>query len=153
MSTDTQALAPHTGFSCARLSIRTDGARRFVDLTDEIGQRVTDSGMSSGLAVITSMHTTASLVINEHEPELLKDLDGFLDRLAPRERAYAHNDVPAGPGEQPNGHSHCQALLLHVSITLPVVEGRLAIGRYQRIFLVELDCSRPREIAVSLLGA
>jgi secondary thiamine-phosphate synthase enzyme len=114
---------------------------------------VRDSRFRCGLAVVSTLHTTAALVVNEHEPELLKDLDGFLARLAPESGIYGHNGVPHGVGEQPNGHAHCQALLLNASISLPIVGGRLMLGRYQRVFLVELDFSRPRSIAVTLLGA
>jgi secondary thiamine-phosphate synthase enzyme len=150
---DTQVLVPQLGFVSSQIAIQTSGPRHFVDLTDDVQDRIGDSGLRSGLAVVTSLHTTASLLLNEHEPELLKDLDDFLARLAPEEDGYAHNAVPCLPGERPNGHAHCQALLLNASITLPFVDGRLAVGRYQRLFLVELDCSRPRRVTVTLLGS
>jgi secondary thiamine-phosphate synthase enzyme len=149
---DTQVIAPQIGFLSSRISIQTAGPRQFVDLTDELQAYVAASGIRSGLAVMASLHTTASLLINEHEPELLKDLDEFLRRLAPEGTVYLHNGVPCAPGEQPNGHAHCQALLLQSSITVPIIDGRLAVGRYQRIFLVELDCSRPRQVVMTLLG-
>lgn len=150
---DTQVLVPQMGFLSSRIRITTSGPRHFIDLTDELDARVRASGLRSGLAVVTSLHTTASLLLNEHEPELLKDLDEFLIRLAPEESAYLHNAVPCAPGEQPNGHAHCQALLLQASVTVPIVNGTLVVGRYQRLFLVELDCSRPREVVISILGA
>jgi secondary thiamine-phosphate synthase enzyme len=142
-----------TGFVSYRIPLRTSTARQFIDITEEVEDRVAQSGFRTGLAVVSSLHTTAAIVINEHEPELLKDLDEFLIRLAPHTAEYLHNDVPHGIGEQPNGHAHCQALLLNSSATIPIVEGRMALGRYQRIFLVELDFSRPRSVAVTLLGA
>lgn len=150
---DTQVLLPQMGFASSRIAIRTTGPRQFFDLTDEVRARIADSGVRAGLAVVTSLHTTASLLINEHEPELLKDLDELLLRLAPETGNYLHNDVPCGPGEGPNGHAHCQSLLLQTSVTLPILEGRPVLGRYQRIFLVELDCSRPRQVAVTILGS
>ena len=104
-------------------------------------------------AATLSQHTTAAIVVNEHEPELLKDLDAFLGEVAPEHHTYAHNAVPCGPGEGPNGHAHCQALLLNTSATLPIVNGSPMLGRYQRIFLVELDHARPRRVTVALLGA
>lgn len=146
------AAAP-TGFISHRIPIRTATAREFVDITPEVEERVRSSGFSTGLAVVSTLHTTAALVVNEHEPELLKDLDVFLARLAPETGGYAHNGVPHGIGEQPNGHAHCQALLLNASVSLPIADGSLMLGRYQRVFLVELDFSRPRSIAVTLLGA
>ena len=150
---DTQVLVPQLGFVSSQIAIQTSGPRHFVDLTDDVQDRIGDSGLRSGLAVVTSLHTTASLLLNEHEPELLKDLDDFLARLAPEGDGYAHNAVPCLPGERPNGHAHCQALLLNASITLPFVDSRLALGRYQRLFLVELDCPRPRRVTVTLLGS
>src|SRR5947209_19835110 len=105
---DTQVLAPQLGFVSSHIAIQTVGPRQFVDLTDDVQDRIGESGLQSGLVVITSLHTTASLLLNEHEPELLKDLDDFLATLAPEEAGYAHNAVPCLPGERPNGHAHCQ---------------------------------------------
>jgi secondary thiamine-phosphate synthase enzyme len=139
-------------FQSFTISIKTERARQFIDLTDEILDALADSGIRQGMAVVASQHTTASIAVNEHEPELLKDLDLFLSAVAPEEHHYQHNAVPCEPGEHPNGHAHCQALLLNTSATIPIVDGRPLLGRYQRIFLVELDCSRPRKVTVCLLG-
>lgn len=148
-----QVAPPSLGFWSERIAIRTAGPRQFIDMTEEIGHCLASAGVRAGLAVISSLHTTAALVINEHEPELLKDLDRLLARLAPTEDNYLHNAVPCLPGELPNGHSHCQSLLLHASVTLPILGGRLGLGRWQRIFLVELDSARDRALSVTLLGA
>ena len=134
------------------LTLHTERAREFIDMTDRISETVKEAGLTQGLAVIMSAHTTACVVVNEHEPELLKDLDRMLAEIAPEDKPYAHNGVPCGKGEQPNGHAHCQALLLSSSASLPIVNGTLVLGRYQRIFLVELDCARPREVTVALIG-
>ncbi|MDQ2742746.1 MAG: secondary thiamine-phosphate synthase enzyme YjbQ [Chloroflexota bacterium] len=149
---ETPVIAPHANFHASSLRIRTTRSREFFDITDEVLERVADSGVRNGLAVVVSRHTTAAIVVNEHEPELLKDLDVLLSEIASEGREYAHNAVPCGPGEQPNGHAHCQALLLNASTTVPVVDGRAELGRYQRIFLIELDCARPREVTIILLG-
>ena len=146
------AAAP-ASFLFSRISIQTRQAREFVDITDEVLSRVQRSGLRDGLLVVASRHTTAAVVVNEHEPELLKDLDRLLCQIAPEEHVYAHNRVPCGPGEHPNGHAHCQALFLSTSASIPIVDGVLVLGRYQRIFLVELDHARPREVSVVLLGA
>ncbi|HLJ68914.1 MAG TPA: secondary thiamine-phosphate synthase enzyme YjbQ [Chloroflexota bacterium] len=135
------------------VSLQTRHAREFVDITESIEECIAQSGVRDGLVVAASQHTTASIVVNEHEPELLKDLNGFLQRLAPEHREYAHNDAPCGPGEMPNGHSHCQALLLNTTASVPIIGGRMAIGRYQRVFLVELDHPRPRRVTVAVLGS
>ena len=102
---------------------------------------------------MASRHTTAAIVVNEHEPELLRDLDAFLGILAPEGGLYAHNHVPCGPEEQPNGHAHCQALVLNASVSLPISDGQLSLGRYQRIFLVELDHARPRIVQMLVMGS
>lgn len=144
--------APRTGFHAEQLALCTTRSREFVDLTDAVRDAVDRAGFELGFAVVTSLHTTAAVIVNEHEPELLKDLDLFLAGIAPESGAYSHNDVPCMPGERPNGHAHCQALVLSASVTVPIVGGELALGRWQRIFLVELDHGRPRRVTVSLLG-
>jgi secondary thiamine-phosphate synthase enzyme len=95
--------------------------------------------------------------INENEPLLLSDMEEFLKRVAPRELYYRHNDFSIRTenmteDECPNAHAHCQHLILGASETIPVVEGELALGRWQRIFLVELDRPREREVCVQIIG-
>jgi secondary thiamine-phosphate synthase enzyme len=107
---------------------------------------------------VFSQHTTAAIVINEHEPLLLRDMARLLRSLAPAGAHYEHNDftvrtVNMNPDECPNGHAHCQHLFLRTSETIPVIDGVPALGTYQRIFLVELDHPRPRRVLVSVVGA
>jgi secondary thiamine-phosphate synthase enzyme len=149
---ETPVIAPHPIVRTSSIRVRTSRGREFIDITDEVMDRIGGSRVQDGLAVIASRHTTAAIVINEHEPELLKDLDRLLHELAPEEGEYAHNTVPCDDSERPNGHAHCQALLLNSSVNLPIVNGRPTLGRYQRIFLIELDCARSREVTVVLLG-
>jgi secondary thiamine-phosphate synthase enzyme len=103
------------------------------------------------------MHTTAAIRINENEPFLLQDFRAFLRRLAPSEQGvYKHDDLrhrPDVPPDEPmNGHAHCQHLLLSAGETVPIVEGRLELGRWQRIFLIELCSARERRVIVQVLG-
>lgn len=149
---ETLAPAREACFHSFTISLRSEHARQFIDITDFVLDGVRDAGIRNGFVTVTSQHTTASIIVNEHEPELLKDLDKFLARLAPDHLEYAHNAVPCGPDEHPNGHSHCQALLLTASTSVPVVDGSLMLGRFQRIFLVELDRSRDRRVSVAALG-
>ncbi len=106
---------------------------------------------------VQSLHTTAAIVVNENEPLLLQDLRAALERAAPRHLAYRHDDfsqrAAVPPDEPANGHAHCQALFLRASETLGVAGGRLRLGRWQRVFLVELDGPRTRTAAVTVLGA
>lgn len=139
-------------FHSFTISLHTEGARQFVDITDGVLEGVRESGIENGVAIVASQHTTAAIVVNEHEPLLLEDLNAFLSALAPDDGEYAHNAAPCGPGEHPNGHAHCQALLLSSSATIPIAGGAAVLGRYQRVFLVELDRSRPRQVSVVFLG-
>ena len=87
-----------------------------------------------------------------------EDMKKTLECLAPREKRYGHDDfdvrtVNMEVGEQPNGHAHCKALLLRTSETLNIVDGQLRLGRWQRIFFIELDRSRPRTVSVMVMGA
>ncbi len=143
---------PTAAFTASQITVTTAFSRQFIDLTDHIADAVVSAGVESGMVVVASRHTTAAIVVNEHEPELLKDLDRTLQALAPESAAYSHNAVPCGPEEQPNGHAHCQALFLSASASLPIVNGHIALGRYQRIFLVELDHARVRTVNVLVMG-
>ena len=135
----------------------TERAPQFIDITDEVQEKVTESGVREGFVTVFCRHTTAAIRINENEPLLLSDMEEFLKRVAPRELYYRHNDFSIRTenmteDECPNAHAHCQHLLLGASETIPVVDGRLALGRWQRIFLVELDRPREREVLVHVQG-
>jgi secondary thiamine-phosphate synthase enzyme len=136
----------------------TEHALQFIDITDDVRAVIDRSAVVFGQVAIFSAHTTAAVVVNEHEPLLLNDLARMLSRLAPAGDYYEHNDftirtVNMNEDECANGHAHCQHLMLGASETLPVHEGELRIGRWQRIFLVELDHARHREVFVQALGA
>src|SRR3990172_4855126 len=127
--------------SCEELELETTAAPGFHDITEEVCAVVPDSGVSHGYVTIFSVHTTAAIRINENEPLLLRDMARTLRQIAPSNAYYEHNDfsrrtVNMNPDECANGHSHCQHLFLSTSETIPVIEGRPALGTYQRIFLV-----------------
>jgi secondary thiamine-phosphate synthase enzyme len=129
----------------------------FIDLTDRIEALVAKAGIHAGLVNIQSLHTTTGIVINEHEPLLLADFGALLTRAAPPDASYRHDDMRArtvnlAPDERPNGHAHCHALLLGSSASLNLADGRLQLGRWQRVFLVELDGPRVREVSVLVMG-
>jgi secondary thiamine-phosphate synthase enzyme len=139
------------------LSLVTTHAPQFVDITEEAADVVNRSGVVNGIAVIFSRHTTAAIKINENEPELIKDMAGFLGEIAPTERDYHHNNfdvrtVNMEEDECPNAHSHCQHLMLSSSESIPILRGRLHLGRWQRIFLVELDRAKPRHVIIQVIG-
>ena len=146
---------PRADRECLR--IRTTQPLQFIDITDEVSEAVAASGVREGFVNVQSRHTTASVIVNEHEPLLLQDMERTLEQLAPRTASYRHDDmsvrtVNVEPGEPPNGHAHCKSLFLRASETLNVVEGRLDLGRWQRLFLLELDGPRDREVSIRVLG-
>ena len=141
------------------LIINTSSAPEFIDITEKIIDIVDNTKISDGTITIYSRHTTSAIVIQENEPLLLNDMASLLEKLSPKNSRYGHNDftirtVNMNEGEPPNGHSHCQHLILGSSETIPVANGLLTLGQWQRIFVVELDESKitPREIVVQIMG-
>tara|TARA_B100000959_G_scaffold178020_1_gene186168 strand:+ start:1314 stop:1757 length:444 start_codon:yes stop_codon:yes gene_type:complete len=139
------------------LNVKSTRAPEFVDITELVGAAVGESEVDSGIAVVFSRHTTAAIKINENEPLLIKDMEHFLSTLAPQDSYYGHNDftirtVHMHEDECPNGHAHCQHLTLGNSEMIPIVDGELALGNWQRVFLVELDIPKNREVLVQVMG-
>jgi secondary thiamine-phosphate synthase enzyme len=135
--------------------IQTERGPQFVDITDKVAEVTRESGLENGFAVVFSKHTTAAIRINENEPHLIADMEQMLEKMVPSVHDYAHNrfaHAVSTNGERPNGHSHCQQLLLGASEAVPIVDGQLLFGQWQRIFLVELDHARNREVVVHLVG-
>lgn len=144
---------------CRHASIHVTTLRptEFVDLTDRLQQLIARTGLCDGLVNVQTLHTTTAVVVNEHEPLLLADFQAFLEAAAPEDGRYRHDDVSARTvnvteGERANGHAHCRALLLPTSACLNVVGGRARLGRWQRVFFVELDGPRDRALSVGLYG-
>lgn len=141
------------------ITINTGEAPQFIDVTDEVQQLIQRQGIIVGSALIFSKHTTAAIIINEHEPLLLEDISDLLTELIPHTNSssYRHDDfdirtVNMTPEEKENAHAHCRHLFLGGSVQVPIQAGRLDLGRWQRLFLVELDCPRPREIVIQATG-
>ncbi|MBM3819845.1 MAG: YjbQ family protein [Acidimicrobiia bacterium] len=152
-----QAIARSATSRHTTIRIETDHPTEFIDLTERVQAAVAASGVRAGLVNIQTLHTTTAIVVNEHEPLLLADMAAMLERLAPQDAVYRHDNVSLRTtncvlGERPNGHSHCRALLLAMSACLNVAGGRVQLGRWQRVFLVELDGPRTREVTVLILG-
>ena len=110
---------------------------------------VAEAGIRFGFLNIQTVHTTTAIVVNEHEPLLLADFAALLENAAPSGAGYRHDDatvrtVNVTADERINGHAHCRALLLGPSACLNVIDGRLLLGRWQRVFMVELDGPRER---------
>ena len=142
-----------------RLEVVTTRSVEFIDLTDRLAALVADLGAEQGLLHVQTMHTTTGLLINEAEPLLLEDLAGRLACLAPLDLRYAHDDLSrrtinvAGPRERRNGYAHCRAALLGCTETVMVEDGRLCLGRWQRVLFAEFDGPQRRDLQVWLLSS
>jgi secondary thiamine-phosphate synthase enzyme len=139
------------------ITLESSKAPEFVDMTDQVLASIADSGVTMGNVLVYSRHTTAAIKINEMEPLLLEDLERTLEHIAPRDADYRHNDftvrtVNMNEDECPNGHAHCQHLALGTSEIIPIIDGALQLGTYQRVFFIELDHPRQREILIQVMG-
>jgi secondary thiamine-phosphate synthase enzyme len=144
------ALAVHT----ERVDLKTRRSQQFVDITDLVIERVRRSGITHGLVNVQSCHTTAAILVNEFEPELIHDIAELAEHWAPRQNGYRHDrreEMP--PEERANGHAHARAILMGTSAVLNVDDGDIALGRWQRIVLAELDGPRERRISIVMMGA
>jgi secondary thiamine-phosphate synthase enzyme len=138
----------------------TERASQLIDLTDDVLDVVERSAVKNGMALVYSPHTTCAVVINERESGFLDDFADFLDELAPAEgRYYRHDDLAIrregldDDDLHPNGWSHLRSgMLSSASQTIPIVDGQLMLGRWQRIFFCELDRSRPRKVFIQVVG-
>ena len=141
----------------ALIPIRSTRKTEFIDITDRVAALVAASGVSLGFVNVQTLHTTTAMVINEHEPLLLTDFEVTLDRTIPIDGAYRHDDaalrvVNLTPHERANGYAHCRALLLGASACVNIVDGCLLLGRWQRLFFVELDGARERHVSTMVVG-
>ena len=148
-----ETLAPAPACHHTRIRVETRRSTEFIDITDRIEASVCASGIGDGLVNVQTLHTTTAILVNEHEPLLLSDFAALLDRMAPEDAPYQHDDrsvrtVNLAPNERANGHAHCRALLLPSSALLNLAAGQLQLGRWQRVFLVEMDGPRSREVSV-----
>lgn len=128
------------------IEIPTHRRVEVIDITEQVLQACRAAGHSSGLVVVTSNHTTAGICVNEAELRLWKDLEGWLERLAPAGDPYTHNTI------DDNADAHLRAVLLGHAACVPFEGGALALGTWQRILLVELDGPRRRRLKVGVVG-
>jgi secondary thiamine-phosphate synthase enzyme len=135
----------HTGL----LRLETEGEGAIVDLTEGVLAVVRQSGVSQGVVNVFVTGSTAAVTTMEYEPGGVQDLRQTLEQLVPRARDYAHNVMNGDD----NAHSHLRASLLGPSETIPLVDGRLVLGTWQQLVVIELD-DRPRrrEIHVQVLS-
>lgn len=126
------------------IEISTTERVDIVDITTDITDAI-PSGVNDGLCTVFVPHTTTGIVVNENEKRLLDDLQRGLDRLVPAGEDYAHNTV------DDNADAHLRAMLLGESANVPVVDGELALGRWQSVLFVECDGPRTRQVTVTII--
>lgn len=132
------------------LKLTTRGDGQVIDVTAEIGAKVGEHGLREGQALVFVPGSTAALTTVEFEPGLVRDLPEFFERIAPRDHPYHHEQT----WHDGNGHSHIRASLLGPSLTLPVADGRLILGTWQQVVLIDFDNKRrQRELVIQLSGA
>ena len=139
------------------IKLKTATTLDFIDVTEKIQKKIKEAGIKNGVINIQSLHTTMAILVNEAEPLLIEDMKVLLERMAPRTYQYMHDNfeirtVNMCDDECANGHAHNKAIRLPTSTFLNIVKNKLQLGTWQRIFAIELDRSRPRQIALQIMG-
>jgi thiamine phosphate synthase YjbQ (UPF0047 family) len=152
-------MTAHTAF----LTFNTEERRQFVRITEDVQNAVSESGISEGMVLVSAMHITAGVWVNDDEPGIQADTLEWLDKLAPPSWREPANDVARqllpNPGDyrhhrggEDNGDAHLKNLLVHHQVIVPVTEGRLDLGPWQAIFYVEFDGRRSKRLVIKVLG-
>ena len=129
------------------LSFTTRRRREYLNITDRVEDVVQRSGIAEGMALVSAMHITAGVYVNDAEQGLIEDIDDWLDTLAPARPDYRHHRT----GED-NGDAHLKNLLIGHEVILPVTKGRLDLGPWQQVYYAEFDGRRPKRVVVKVLG-
>jgi len=136
----------------ASFTLQSDERTEVSDITKLVRDAVQQFPVTSGIALINTLHTTCALFINEFQAALIDDLKRLIEGLVPERSGYKHDDPRYSDCERGNAHSHLRAALLGRNIAVGVTNGDLALGRFQSIIFAELDGPRKREIAVQVIG-
>ncbi|MGH9512248.1 MAG: secondary thiamine-phosphate synthase enzyme YjbQ [Terriglobales bacterium] len=129
------------------LKFHTKTHRAYVHITPQVEAIVADSSVKEGMVLISAMHITAGVYVNDNESGLIEDIDEWLEGVAPFKKDYKHHET----GEN-NGDSHLKALLIHHEVMVPITAGKLDLGRWQRIFYAEFDGQRDKRVIVKVIG-
>ncbi len=129
------------------LVFNTKNRREYINITDEVAQAVADSGVEEGMVLVSAMHITAAVYVNDAEDGLIADIDEWLEHLAPTRADYRHHQT----GED-NGDAHLKNLLMHHQVILPITNGRLDLGTWQQVYYAEFDGQRRKRLIIKVLG-
>ncbi len=121
--------------------------REYVNITDQVQEAVTKSGVKEGMVLVSAMHITAGVYVNDAEDGLIADIDEWLEHLAPFNERYRHHRT----GEA-NGDSHLKSLLVHHQVVVPITSGRLDFGPWQQVYYAEFDGQRRKRVIVKVMG-
>jgi secondary thiamine-phosphate synthase enzyme len=129
------------------LTFHTKQHREYIHITPQVEAIVRKSGVKEGMVLVSAMHITAGIYVNDNEEGLIADIDKWLEGLAPFNQNYEHHRT----GED-NGDSHLKALLIHHEVIVPITAGKLDFGTWQRIFYAEFDGQRSKRVIVKVMG-
>lgn len=125
----------------------TENHREYINITQEVKDALHKSGISEGMVLISAMHITAAVYVNDAELGLIQDIEEWLQNIAPEGTDYHHHRT----GEV-NGDAHLKSLLMHHQVIVPVTEGRLDLGPWQQIYYAEFDGQRRKRVIIKILG-
>ena len=129
------------------ITVHTKKHRDYIHLTPQVETIVKKSGVKDGMVLVSAMHITAGVYVNDNEPGLIEDIDEWLEKLAPFRLNYQHHET----GED-NGDSHLKALLIHHEVIVPITNGKLDCFTWKRIFYAEFDGPRDKRLIVKVMG-
>lgn len=129
------------------LTFNTENRREYINITRDVEKALDESGIREGFALVSAMHLTAGVYINDNESGLIRDIDEMLERLAPYRSDYNHHRT----GED-NGDAHLKNMLVGHQVLIPVTEGNLDFGPWQQVFYAEFDGKRKKRVVIKLIG-
>jgi len=129
------------------LYFNTEKRKDILHITQDVEKALNESGIQEGLALVSAMHITAGVIVNDNEPGFHKDLLEWLEKLAPFGPDYHHHKT----GED-NGDAHLKSTLVHNQVILPITEGKLDLGPWQRVFYLEFDGQRRKRLIIKIIG-
>jgi secondary thiamine-phosphate synthase enzyme len=139
------------------ITLKTKREFDVIDLTEKVKDFAENSGIKNGLVNVQTLHTTATVFVNENEPLLIEDFKSHLEKLAPKNQKYNHDDflrrrVNMCEDECANGRSHCRAINMPTNVCLNLISGKLQLGAWQKILFIELDRPRERQVQIQIMG-
>ncbi len=129
------------------MKFNTKKHREYINITAEVDKAVKAAEVQEGMALVSAMHITAGVFVNDAESGLLNDIDEWLEQLAPFKPNYRHHRT----GET-NGDAHLKNLLIHHEVILPITKGQLDLGPWQQVFYAEFDGQRPKRLVIKVMG-